>query len=223
MLLTRCALVAICLTVPPFCWGREIFHLTTGFSVEAKAHTRTESSYVLTTAAGTLEFAASNVEQIEVVTDPMPDAPASPAVSAAIRPEELIREAALSQGLPPGLVQSVARIESGLNSAAVSPKGAVGLMQLMPGTAAELGVAATDVQQNASGGAKYLRQLLLRYHNDAALALAAYNAGPGAVSKYNGVPPYAETRQYILRVLREYAKQQIAEAKRTANSSSATK
>ncbi len=102
-----------------------------------------------------------------------------------------------------------------MQPAAISPKGAIGLMQLMPATAADLKVAADDPADNARGGARYLRDLLIRYHNDAALALAAYNAGPGAVAKFGGVPPYPETRQYIARVLREYARQQAAATSKT--------
>jgi soluble lytic murein transglycosylase-like protein len=80
-------------------------------------------------------------------------------------------------------------------------------MQLIPSTAAELGVNANQADENARGGAKYLRTLLLRYHGDSVLALAAYNAGPGAVDKFGGVPPYEETRRYVLKVLREYERQ----------------
>ena len=81
-------------------------------------------------------------------------------------------------------------------------------MQLMPATATELGVKVNFADDNARGGAKYLRNLLLRYRGDAVLALAAYNAGPGAVAKFGGVPPYAETRRYVESVLREFARQQ---------------
>jgi len=116
--------------------------------------------------------------------------------------------AALEQGLEPEFVRSVARAESGFHQEAVSVKGAVGLMQLMPATASALGVDAKLAEQNAQGGAKFLRELLLRYHGDAALALAAYNAGPGAVERYKGVPPYSETRRYIVKVLAEYVRQQ---------------
>jgi soluble lytic murein transglycosylase-like protein len=80
-------------------------------------------------------------------------------------------------------------------------------MQLMPATASALGVNAKLAEQNAQGGAKFLRELLIRYRGNATLALAAYNAGPGAVEKYKGVPPYRETRRYIVKVLREYARQ----------------
>ena len=97
------------------------------------------------------------------------------------------------------------RAESGGNIFAVSRAGAQGLMQLMPGTAAELGV--TDsfrADQNINGGTAYLDALLVRYHDHLALALAAYNAGPAAVDKYHGVPPYRETRAYVARVIREF-------------------
>ena len=128
----------------------------------------------------------------------------------------MLIQAALKQGLEPEFVRSVARIESNLRQDAVSNKGAIGLMQLMPGTATVLGVDAHDAADNILGGAKFLRELLLKYNGDPALALAAYNAGPGAVQKYNGVPPYLETHQYIIRVLREYKKLQDTKAKTTA-------
>jgi soluble lytic murein transglycosylase-like protein len=120
----------------------------------------------------------------------------------------MLHQAALAQGLTPELVRSVAKAESGLRPDAISPKGAVGLMQLMPGTAAALHVAADNPAENAKGGATYLRQLLLQYNGNAALALAAYNAGPSAVARYGGVPPYPETRRYVVRVLTELAKEQ---------------
>jgi soluble lytic murein transglycosylase-like protein len=122
----------------------------------------------------------------------------------------MLVRAAIGQGLEPEFVRSVARIESNLRQDAVSNKGAIGLMQLMPGTAAVLGVDARKAEDNVLGGAKFLRELLLKYNGDPALALAAYNAGPGAVQKYNGVPPYLETHKYIIRVLQEYKKLQDA-------------
>jgi soluble lytic murein transglycosylase-like protein len=114
----------------------------------------------------------------------------------------LVTDAARRNGLDPALVAGVIEAESGFNAQAVSPAGAQGLMQLMPSTARGLGVTdALDPAQNVMGGAKLLRQLLDRYHGDTRLALAAYNAGPGAVDKYGGVPPYAETQRYVPKVL----------------------
>ncbi|MEW5762278.1 MAG: lytic transglycosylase domain-containing protein [Bacillota bacterium] len=114
----------------------------------------------------------------------------------------LFREAEARFELPRGLVEAVARAESGLNPRAVSPAGALGLMQLIPGTARALGVADPfDPVQNVEAGARYLRQLLDRFGGDLRLALAAYNAGPGTVERYRGVPPYAETRAYVEKVL----------------------
>ncbi len=102
------------------------------------------------------------------------------------------------------------KAESGFKPDALSPKGAIGLMQLMPETARTLGVDPHDPSQNARGGAQYLRDLLSRYENDpnqVLLALAAYNAGPAAVERYHGVPPYAETRAYVAAILDRLAAQ----------------
>jgi soluble lytic murein transglycosylase-like protein len=98
----------------------------------------------------------------------------------------------------------VVAAESAYRAEAVSPKGALGLMQLMPATARELGADPTDPRQNLDAGARYLRGLLIQYGHSPELALAAYNAGPGAVNRHGGVPPYRETRSYIQRVLRLY-------------------
>jgi soluble lytic murein transglycosylase-like protein len=116
--------------------------------------------------------------------------------------DSLIEEHAGNHGLSPDLVRAVIQVESAFNPRAVSPKGAIGLMQLMPGTAAEFGVVDPfDPADNIRGGVQYLRQLLDRYDNQVELALAAYNAGPGAVDKYGGrVPPYRETRDYVRRI-----------------------
>jgi hypothetical protein len=116
--------------------------------------------------------------------------------------EPLIAQAATRHQVPEWLVRSVIRAESGGDAHATSPVGAMGLMQLMPGTAAGLGVTdAYDAEQNVDGGTRYLKQLLDRFGGDPAKAVAAYNAGPGAVEKYGGVPPFAETQAYVKRVL----------------------
>lgn len=115
-----------------------------------------------------------------------------------------IQEIAQEHGVSPGLIAAVVRTESGFDSTAVSPKGAGGLMQLMPGTAAALGVVNRfNPRENIRGGVRHLRYLLDRYQGRVALALAAYNAGEGVVDTYRGIPPYPETQQYVRRVLRE--------------------
>lgn len=197
------------------CFGRELIYLNSGFSLEVESHSQENQIITCRTPTGTLEFQSGDIARIEPLPDIPGPKPSAPAKNTVPQADELLVQAALDQGLPPELVRSVAKIESGLKQEAVSVKGAIGLMQLMPGTAAALGVEATRADENAHGGAKYLRGLLLRYHYDSALALAAYNAGPGAVDKYHGVPPYAETREYVLKVLREYQRQQKLEASGT--------
>jgi transglycosylase-like protein with SLT domain len=122
------------------------------------------------------------------------------------RLEELIKKYAAQTGVDENLVWAVIRQESGFNPQALSPKGAMGLMQLMPDTAALMGVQDPfDVKQNIAGGIRYLQQCLARFDQDVNLALAAYNAGPGNVVKYQGCPPFPETRQYVAAVLEDYA------------------
>jgi soluble lytic murein transglycosylase-like protein len=119
--------------------------------------------------------------------------------------ERLVAEAAQRHGLDPALVMAVVGVESGFQPQAVSPKGARGLMQLMPRTAREMGVADPfDPAANLDGGSRYLSSLVARYEGDLTKALAAYNAGMGAVARHGGVPPYAETRKYVQRVLGRY-------------------
>ena len=125
----------------------------------------------------------------------------------------LIDNAADRAGLEPALVKAVTQVESNFNPYAVSKAGAVGLMQLMPNTGAEMG--AKDLLnpvENLNAGSQYLKNLLNKYHDDLPKAIAAYNAGPGAVDKYNGIPPYAETTQYVKKVLAAYqANKQVGE------------
>ncbi|MBC5806594.1 MAG: lytic transglycosylase [Candidatus Eremiobacter antarcticus] len=119
--------------------------------------------------------------------------------------QNLVSDAARRHELDPNLLSAVIRQESGFHADAVSKAGALGLMQLMPDTARSLGVTnPLDPQQNVEGGSLLLRQLLDRYHGRVDLALAAYNAGAGAVDRYGGIPPYAETQSYVKSILSSY-------------------
>jgi len=138
-------------------------------------------------------FAGSNAESIR------PTAPKSARAQPA-----LFAEMAKSHGLDQSLLEAVAWQESRGRMSAVSPKGALGVMQLMPTTAAEMGVRADDLADNIRGGALYLRRQLDRFGGSVPLALAAYNAGPGAVLRYRGIPPYRETRDYVARIMQRW-------------------
>jgi soluble lytic murein transglycosylase-like protein len=136
---------------------------------------------------------------------------------------EVVASASGTYRLDPDLVNSVIRAESGFNVRAVSPKGAQGLMQLMPQTASQLGVQnAFDPQANVEGGTRYLRELLERYNFDLIKALAAYNAGPERVEQYGGVPPYYETKAYVARIVRDFNKKKLAQKNAQAATSPAT-
>jgi len=134
---------------------------------------------------------------------------ARPPLASLVKIKELepaVQKYARAHGVDEDLVWAVMRHESGFNPRAVSPKGAMGLMQLMPGTASLMGVADPfDLEENIAGGIRYLEQCLSRFNQDIALALAAYNAGPQNVAKYQGCPPFPETRQYVAAVLQTYS------------------
>ena len=160
-----------------------------------------------------LQSQVSSFEQEEDIPKP----PALPAAALGLAPapkiepivstRELVQLAALNNGLPPEFVHSVAKIESAYRADAVSPKGAIGVMQLMPATAAALSADPRDPAQNVEAGTRLLRELLIKYQHypdQVRRALAAYNAGSGAVDRYNGVPPYRETQAYVEKVLQSY-------------------
>ncbi len=138
---------------------------------------------------------------------------AVPAVRAAAAPapavHEAITSAARRQNLSRDLLEAVAWRESGFRQTALSSKGAVGVMQIMPATARALGVDRYDLRQNIEGGAAYLRMMLNRYSGDTTLALAAYNAGPGAVDRYRGVPPFRETQAYVGAIVGRLAQRSV--------------
>jgi len=146
----------------------------------------------------------------EVLTLPL----RSPILAPPFTLNEIIRAVALKYRMKPALVKSIIAAESGFSPNVVSPKGAVGLMQLMPETARELGADPHVAEQNVDAGTRYLSRLLSRYakkRDQLRRTIAAYNAGPGAVDRFHGVPPYRETRHYVARVLRFFKKYQVHE------------
>jgi len=174
-------------------------------------------------AANYMDVAAGAVIRVETVPDPviapLPSAPGKAALAGTFSPaptraemQQMLSNAGSRHNVDADLLASVVKAESGGQTHAVSRTGAQGLMQLMPGTAHEQGVADAFLpDQNIAGGTAYLDQLLTRYHDNLALALAAYNAGPAAVDKYHGIPPFHETRAYVARVIREFnRRKQIA-------------
>jgi soluble lytic murein transglycosylase-like protein len=134
-------------------------------------------------------------------------APGAPAMVPPEQIDQLVNSNAATWNVDPNLIRAIIANESGFNANATSPVGAQGLMQLMPSTASGLGVSnAYDPEQNVWGGTRYIKGLLDRFNGNVPLAVAAYNAGPGAVEKYSGVPPYAETQNYVQNVLASYEK-----------------
>jgi soluble lytic murein transglycosylase-like protein len=197
--------------------------LTNGFDLLCDHREQAGDRVRLYTAPGNANFvevAATEVASIETVTLPAPPeiphsnaapAPANPLTSTSVteltRAElrEMLSSAGTRHNLDVNLLAALVHVESGGHTRAVSKAGARGLMQLMPRTAAELGVSDSfRPEENISAGTAYLDTLLTRYHDQLALALAAYNAGPAAVDRYHGVPPYRETRLYVARIIREF-------------------
>lgn len=196
--------------------GREIAFLASGADLRIDRHEIRGDRVLLFNGEGFIEMAASEVVGFEKLPDPPapppPPPPAEPTPAAPVpkppvNPKELVENAARKHGLPPEFVKLVARAESAYDPKALSPKGAIGVMQLMPATAQALKVDPHDVEQNVEGGVRLLRELLARYEDypdQLRRALAAYNAGEGAVQKYNGVPPYSETRHYVHKIVEQY-------------------
>jgi soluble lytic murein transglycosylase-like protein len=214
--------VLVCLAVVPAVGG-EFAVLATGFRIHVQSHEQAGGLIRLHTGEGDIELPASSISRFEVddyVPPPVAPPPsAGPALPPPVDPKTLVNMAADAAGLPRALVHSVVRAESAWRVDAVSPKGAIGLMQLMPATAAAMKADPRNPAQNVAAGAMYLRELLLKYQNSdhqVSDALAAYNAGPDAVDKYKGVPPYAETRAYIQRVVSQYNKESEQTASETS-------
>ena len=185
--------------------------LKSGFRMSAQHIEKSDGSYRLTTSSGVIVVGEGDVVAIEkddyVEPPPTPQPAGIEAQVSQSKPiPQMLDEAAARNGLPAAFVRSVARAESGMRPDAISPAGAIGVMQLMPATAAALHADPANPEQNIEAGTRYLRDLLLKYDGDAVKALAAYNAGPGAVDRYHGVPPYLETVTYVDRVIRDYKK-----------------
>ena len=189
--------------------------LANGARLHADRHEAENGKVRLFNGAGYIELDAALVNRFDVeetVPAPpsLPQPPALPEPAPAVKPglsiPELADAAADKYGLPRKLVRSVIAAESAFQAEALSPKGAIGPMQLMPGTARDLGVNPHDPAQNVDGGTRYLRDLLEKYNYGLWHSLAAYNAGPGAVDKYRGIPPYRETLNYVNRIDRDFKK-----------------
>lgn len=235
--IAACAIALLAAMALP-CFAGEVAVLKNGFSIR---HERREvvgditRLYVNADGSSFVDVRTADIEHYETASDLSgPDASASsnivnsahhvlPTKAPAANLGDLINEASGRYRLDPDLVSSVIKAESGFNVRAVSPKGAQGLMQLMPATASGLGVANTfDPRANVEGGTKYLRELLERYNFDLVKALAAYNAGPQRVEQFGGVPPYHETRAYVARVVRDFNKKKAVQQNQPKSSSRKT-
>jgi membrane-bound lytic murein transglycosylase MltF len=215
------------------CFAGEVAVLKNGFSIR---HERREvvgeitRLYVTADGSSFVDVPTVEIEHFEVVAEAAvtPGARSfdsrSNSRSSAVDLNEVVNLASGRYRLDPDLVNSVIQAESGFNTHAVSPKGAQGLMQLMPKTASQLGVPnAFDPAANVEGGTKYLRELLERYNFDLVKALAAYNAGPQRVQQFGGVPPYYETRAYVARIVRDFNKKKVAQKKAASLKTTAVK
>jgi hypothetical protein len=225
---------AVLLALAPTAQAAERIALRNGFEVLCDHHAEAGNRvrlFLSTAEDNYIEFPPQEIVDVERIPDPPtpPRSDASPVTSptATLNTQlsptdlhEMLAKAGHDHNLDVDLLASLVKAESGGNAHAVSPAGARGLMQLMPGTAAGLGVKDSfKPDENVRGGSTYLDALLTRYHDNLALALAAYNAGPAAVDKYRGIPPYRETMAYVARVIHEFNRRVLAreaEAKRVA-------
>ena len=205
--------MAVVLTAAPVFAGEYVV-FSSGMKMRADRHEQSGGVIRVFHNGGALELPATLVsgfeaEEVQAVQPAVVvEALASPhnAPQPPSDTRTLVREAAERSGLPPEFVASVAQVESGFRPDALSPKGAIGVMQLMPGTALALGADPRDTAQNIDAGTRLLRELLLKYDGDVVKALAAYNAGEAAVERYHGLPPFNETRWYVKKVIDGYQK-----------------
>ncbi len=197
----------------PSAWAEEMACLKNGRTLTIQSHqTLADRTRLIITDSDFIEMDPVLIDHFEPVTPSISlpakqtDVPAGesslPKTFQPLQIQPAIKEVAKKYSLDHKLITAMIRAESNFNPYALSPKGAQGLMQLMPETALQMKVRNVyDIRENLDAGARYLKQLLNNYQNDLALALAAYNAGPAAVSLYGGIPPFPETRQYIQNVL----------------------
>lgn len=219
-------LLALAIGAAPSAHSAEQVTLANGFVERCSHHAQVDGHVRLYLSSGQddyIDFAPQQVVSVETVPDlpPPPQSPARQPLKASTPLSktdlrEILDHAGQQHNLDVDLLASVVKAESAGNPRAVSRVGAQGLMQLMPGTAAQLGVNNSFApDQNIQGGSTYLDALLTRYHNNLSLALAAYNAGPQAVDRYHGVPPYRETRAYVARVIHEFNRRVLAREAQT--------
>ena len=186
-------------------------HLQSVVRADVRTGKLVRSVVVTPKTVGPKVVSATVVAPRAVTPTEVPSAPSAPA-AAASGFDAVVESAAARNQLPPQLIHSVIRVESNYNPYAVSSKGALGLMQLIPATARRFGVSDVfDPVENIQGGARYLKYLLDLFNNDYRLALAAYNAGEAAVARYGGVPPYPETQNYVVQV-----RKRIEQSQKTA-------
>ena len=196
-------LVAIFLLSGNSIFAAEYAVLANGGRLHVERHEASAGKVVLYIGGGSIEMDSAQIVGFEPA-EPQPPSASIPPAEPPISPLDLADAAADKYGLPRQLLRRVMAAESGFNAQAVSPKGAIGLMQLMPQTAQTLGADPRDAAQNVDAGARYLRELLEKYHGALYHALAAYNAGPRAVDKYKGIPPFPETLHYVSRIAADW-------------------
>ena len=217
MRLTRAALVLLLALLAAPALRAEYVVLRSGQRLHVTGYQLLGDKYHLQLGGGFVDVPAADVVSIEP-EDTFAPLPAAPPAAAGPQPffRDLVEAAAKKYNMDADLITSVIAVESNFDPKAVSRKNARGLMQLLPETAAQLGVKnIDDPAENIDGGTRYLRDLLQKYNNDLALALAAYNAGPDKVQLYGAVPPYAETISYVRRVKRGYDKSKTEASKKT--------
>jgi len=214
------AIALFLFTAQIFALGDDLAVLRNGSAIDHLRREQIGDMTRLYMKEGYVDVPTGDISSFEAVETPPapPDAapamekPQSVAPNTPLDINQVVREASDRRQIDPDFVASVIKAESNFKVRAVSPKGARGLMQLMPGTAAKLGVQDPfDAKANVEGGTEYLKQLLILYDKDAIKALAAYNAGPQRVTQYHGVPPYRETQAYISRILRDFNAKKLAQ------------